>query len=202
MTLSKKRLEIILEKLEPHPRPSALYEQYTIPGYLAAHMLHTAEHTFRDIASRVVTDLGAGTGRLAIGAKLLGAAESIGVDIDAAAIDIARKNSTRANAECEWVVGDKQAIKGKVDTVVMNPPFGTKIPHADIQFLKHATAISSATYSLHKTTTRAFIQRSLEAEGLDVEVLYQTRFEIPHMFDFHKKRKVGMDVDLIRVSGT
>lgn len=41
------------------------------------------------------------------------------------------------------------------DTVILNPPFGTKIKGADMQFLKIATELTSnAVYSLHKTSTR------------------------------------------------
>ncbi|CAN0900116.1 rRNA N6-adenosine-methyltransferase METTL5 [Linum grandiflorum] len=42
-----------------------------------------------------------------------------------------------------------------VDTVVMNPPFGTRKKGADMDFLSAALKIASqAVYSLHKTSTR------------------------------------------------
>ena len=44
----------------------------------------------------------------------------------------------------------------KADTVIMNPPFGTKtVPGIDILFLQKAATISDhAIYSLHKSSTR------------------------------------------------
>jgi predicted RNA methylase len=50
-----------------------------------------------------------------------------------------------------------------VDTVVLNPPFGTKAWGADMAFLRAALAIASPggrVYSLHKSSTRAHIQAS------------------------------------------
>ncbi len=45
--------------------------------------------------------------------------------------------------------------KNLFDTVVINPPFGTRIKGADMQFLKIATELTNSTvYSLHKTSTR------------------------------------------------
>ncbi|XP_048442317.1 rRNA N6-adenosine-methyltransferase METTL5-like isoform X2 [Pyrus x bretschneideri] len=42
-----------------------------------------------------------------------------------------------------------------VDTVVMNPPFGTRKKGADMDFLSVALKIATqAVYSLHKTSTR------------------------------------------------
>lgn len=196
---TKKRLEIILDKLEAHPRPKVGLEQYTIPGYLAAHILHVADRIFNDIKGRTVVDLGAGTGRLAIGAKILGAGECIGVDIDPMAIEAARRNSDHAGVKCQWLVGDIHTLKGRADTVVMNPPFGTRTPHVDMQFLKHAISISSVTYSLHKTSTRKFVLEWLKSEGLAARVLYQARFQLPHTFRFHKKKRASVEVDFIRV---
>ncbi len=41
------------------------------------------------------------------------------------------------------------------DTVLLNPPFGTRIKGADMMFLKVASELTrNAVYSLHKTSTR------------------------------------------------
>jgi len=46
------------------------------------------------------------------------------------------------------------------DTVIMNPPFGTRTKGADMAFLHAAFAVSrGAIYSLHKSSTRAHIQK-------------------------------------------
>lgn len=46
------------------------------------------------------------------------------------------------------------------DTVVMNPPFGTKIKGADMQFLRVACSLGpQQIYSLHKSSTRSHIHK-------------------------------------------
>lgn len=46
------------------------------------------------------------------------------------------------------------------DTVIMNPPFGTKIKGADMQFLRVACSLGPAQiYSLHKSSTRSHIHK-------------------------------------------
>lgn len=46
------------------------------------------------------------------------------------------------------------------DTVIMNPPFGTKIKGADMQFLRVACSLGpQQVYSLHKSSTRNHIHK-------------------------------------------
>ena len=48
----------------------------------------------------------------------------------------------------------------KADIVVTNPPFGTRAKGVDMEFVRVASQIAtSAVYSLHKTSTRSYIQR-------------------------------------------
>ena len=68
-----KHLEIILSQLMPHPKPKLKLEEYTIDSQSATRLLYIAEYVNRDLCNKRVIDLGCGTGRLAIGAKLLGA---------------------------------------------------------------------------------------------------------------------------------
>jgi hypothetical protein len=54
------------------------------------------------------------------------------------------------------------------DTVIMNPPFGTKIKGADMQFLRAAASLSPGQiYSLHKSSTRSHIQKVALRSGRD-----------------------------------
>ena len=86
--MKKKDLEIILQKLPPHPAPLVKLEQYATPAIIAADIVFNA-YLEEDIADKVVLDLGCGTGIFAIGAGLLGAREVIGVDLDGTALAIA-----------------------------------------------------------------------------------------------------------------
>lgn len=50
-----------------------------------------------------------------------------------------------------------------VDLVVMNPPFGTKEEGIDMKFMEFAMSICSGNiYSMHKSSTRAFIAKFCE----------------------------------------
>ena len=93
----------------------------------------------------------------------------------------------------------------KFDTVITNPPFGTKNNEGiDMKFLDvalSAVTLSGAVYSFHKTSTRDFILRRMESRGLNVEVIAEMKFRIPHMYKQHKKKEVLVDVDFIRTSG-
>nr|GMD47268.1 methyltransferase-like protein 5 [Ipomoea batatas]GME00384.1 methyltransferase-like protein 5 [Ipomoea batatas] len=64
----------------------------------------------------------------------------------------------------EFVQCDIRNLQWKgqiVDTIVMNPPFGTRKKGADMDFLFVALKVASqAVYSLHKTTTREHIKRA------------------------------------------
>ena len=89
-----------------------------------------------------------------------------------------------------------------VDTVITNPPFGTKNNEGiDVQFLKTAIRLSKrSVYSFHKTSTRPFLVKLLRDKwGLNVEVVAEMKFDIPNMYKFHKQKCVDVEVDLIRV---
>jgi predicted RNA methylase len=51
----------------------------------------------------------------------------------------------------------------RADTVIMNPPFGTRRKGADVEFLRAAARLvardGGALYSLHKSSTRAHLQK-------------------------------------------
>lgn len=91
---------------------------------------------------------------------------------------------------------------GCVDTVMTNPPFGTKPGNAgiDVAFLRTAIRLARrAVYSFHKTSTRPYLIKLVQSWGYDIEVVAQMKFDIPKMYKFHKESSVDIDVDLIRV---
>src|SRR5258708_14863552 len=106
-----------------------------------------------DLDGRVI-DLGTGTGRLAIGAALMVAKGVVGVDVDEQALTLAKQNADTAGVHIEWVQSDIEKIKGKFDTVIMNPPYGTWTIHADTGFLEKAFQLAPVVYSIHKSSTR------------------------------------------------
>ncbi|XP_017591120.1 rRNA N6-adenosine-methyltransferase METTL5 isoform X4 [Corvus cornix cornix] len=88
------------------------------------------------------------------------------------------------------------------DTVIMNPPFGTKHNKGiDMIFLKTALQMAkTAVYSLHKTSTRQHIQKKAAEWEVKMEVLAELRFDLPASYKFHKKKSVDIEVDFIRFS--
>jgi predicted RNA methylase len=88
-----------------------------------------------------------------------------------------------------------------VDTVLCNPPFGTKNNAGmDVRFLRTATRLAKrAVYSFHKTSTRDYLVRKIQEWGMKVEIVAEMRFELPQTYKFHKEKSVDIEVDLIRV---
>ena len=89
-----------------------------------------------------------------------------------------------------------------VDTVLTNPPFGTKNNAGiDVSFLKIAIRLATkAVYSFHKSSTSLYLIKTIQSWGYEAEVVAQMKFDIPKMYKFHKKDEVDVEVDLIRVS--
>jgi len=197
----KRRIEILLSKVESHPSPKAYLEQYTIPADVAAEILYLAAYTYGDVIGKRVVDLGCGTGRLSIGAVLLGAKEAVGVDIDEVAIKTAVENAEKLGVKdrITWVVGDIEALHGSFDTVLQNPPFGVQRRKADRKFLAKAIKLGRCVYSLHKAGNEEFIRRFVEKQGGKVTVIIPLKMWIPHTFPFHTKRKYLVKVELYRI---
>mmetsp|Transcript_19234 Transcript_19234/g.55858 ORF Transcript_19234/g.55858 Transcript_19234/m.55858 type:complete len:294 (-) Transcript_19234:318-1199(-) len=88
-----------------------------------------------------------------------------------------------------------------VDTVLTNPPFGTKHNAGiDVQFLRTACRLARrAVYSFHKRSTRAFLLKIAEEWGYQATVVAEMAFDIPQMYQFHNQKSKDVEVDLIRV---
>jgi len=203
--MNKKQLEIILSKLKPIKNPKPTLEQYTIPSNLAADILNFA-YLNGDIEDKVVFDFGCGTGRLAIGALLLGVKEMVGVDMDYKVLETAEENlhliiydKLAVKGSIKFLQSDIRDFSGKCDTVIQNPPFGIQVEHTDRVFLEKALECSKKIYSLHKDgfdKTQEFLTKLVEKRGGKVEKIIPYTFPIPHLFKFHEKPKKEISVDL------
>lgn len=199
-----KQLESLLGTLEQFSNPKIELEQYPTGPHIASRMLYTAENSFGDVTNKVVADFGCGCGTLGLAASLLGAEHVVGLDIDAQSIEIATTNADDLELEVDFVQCDLRNLGWRgpiVDTVVMNPPFGTRKKGADMDFLSLALKIASqAVYSLHKTTTRDHVKRTAlrDCNAKSAEVLCELRFDVPQLYKFHKKKEVDIAVDLWR----
>jgi len=198
-------LEKAISEIETHPMPKAYLEQYTVPSRVAAEILFMATYVYNDIIDKTVVDLGCGTGRLAIGAALLGARETFGVDVDKVAVNVARKNAETMDVKekTHWIVADVDVMQGAFDTVLQNPPFGVQRRRADRKFIKKSLELGRKIYSLHKggESNREFIKRFIERHGGRVTGIFPMKMDIPRLFEFHTKRKHSVQVDLYRIEG-
>lgn len=208
-----------LSKTKPHPSPKPRLEQYTIPAETAAQILHTAAYVFNDIIGKTVLDLGCGTGRLAIGAALLGAKQAIGIDIDREAVKMARENAEKLGVsdKTQWINAEIDILHGSFDTVVQNPPFGVQKRKADRKFLQKSLELGHRIYSLHKSninnknvlkklrghkptfipsTPSPFLKKFIAEHGGEIKAVYATLMTVPYMFKFHRKPKHKFLVDL------
>ena len=89
-----------------------------------------------------------------------------------------------------------------VDTVLINPPFGTKHNAGiDVGFLAAGCRLArKAVYSFHKTSTRDFLLKKARNEwNMQCEVIAEMKFDIPQTYNFHKKKCVDIEVDLLRL---
>jgi len=172
----------------------------------------TAADTLLPSLCRLVADLGCGTGMLGIAAGLLGAAAVVGLDTDADALAIARHNVDAAGVDMELLRVDVthlttaapsplRPLRGMFDTVVTNPPFGTRVAGVDTAFVAAAHALTTdegVVYSLHKTSTRAHWPAVAASLGSVVSVVAELRFELPATYAFHSRDTADVAVDLLR----
>jgi putative methylase len=197
-TVSKRQLEIQIGKLKILQTPKLGLEQYPVSPEVAAELLFMAGFEHRDLQCDII-DLGTGTGRLAIGSALMGSLKVVGVDIDQRAIALARENAMATGVQVEWVVSDINEVVGRYDTVIMNPPYGTRTPHLDVRFLERAFELAPVSYSVHKSSTRKFLESFIAKRNRRVDGLRSMTLEIPNLFPFHRKKWESVQVDLYRI---
>eukprot|EP00177_Eucheuma_denticulatum_P006817 GFKZ01012401.1.p1 GENE.GFKZ01012401.1~~GFKZ01012401.1.p1 ORF type:complete len:198 (-),score=23.29 GFKZ01012401.1:269-862(-) len=178
------QLEGSLSAMQTFTNPIIELEQYPTSAHLAARIAHTMHHTYDDISDKTIADLGCGTGMLSIACALLTeTCQIIGVDVDPTALAIACDNMRTLDVcnVVDFLQGDvigaefgrQVREEGWVDVVVMNPPFGTKRKGIDMAFLQTAVSIArSAVYSMHKSATRAYIERKAQQWGVRAQVRF------------------------------
>ena len=86
------------------------------------------------------------------------------------------------------------------DTVIMNPPFGTKHnAGTDVKFLEVATKLASkAVYSLHKTSTRNYILKKSAQLAPKAKLSQNCDTICRKHTSFIKRTSVDVQVDFIR----
>ncbi len=197
MRLTKSRLAIQLSKLKLFDNPDPALEQYPTDSEVASDILWKAlisDHL------TTIADLGAGTGILGLGAAVLGAEKVYLIEKDDKALKLAKENKAYLEQTFEELptVFENitiQEFNTKVDTVIMNPPFGIQNVHADKVFLEKAFQIANNIYSLHKIESKQFIEQLAQDNNFVVKEIIQFEFPLKSTMKHHKQRirriKVG-----------
>jgi putative methylase len=197
-----KRLEMTLQRVAGYSSPRPALEQYQTPAPLAARLLYHALMK-GDIEGKVVCDLGSGTGVLAIGAALLGAASVKGVDVDKKAVDIAYANAELLDADVKFIVADVKDqtipdVLGLCDTVIMNPPFGAQKVHADRPFIDLAISVAPVIYSIFNAGSTQFI-KTYTTDRAEIDERVGGLFAMKRTFSFHTQDIQEIGVEILRL---
>ncbi len=179
--------------LPERPRPEL--EQVGTPAEAAADLLLAANQLVR-LSRRSVLDLGCGTGRLAIGAALLGAEPVVGVDVDPELLRVARSAAESLGVTVEWREEEVAGYDRPADVVVMNPPFGAQRRHADRPFWDRALLLARrSVHAFALADSRSFIARCVVARGAQILETEPVAWELPRTFPHHTRRRVTLAVD-------
>lgn len=197
--LSRSGLAIELSAIKWFISPKVSVEQYMTDSEIAATVLWDA-YMKGDIKGNVIADLGAGTGVLGIGAMLLGAKKVYFVESEGSAMDICKENVKNIESEglSGFFLGDVSGFDKKVDTVVMNPPFGVKSEHSDRRFLEKAFEISEVVYSFHKSETKNFVEAFAKDNNFKITQVIDFKFPLRATMKFHRKRIEKINVSCFR----
>ncbi|CAF0869029.1 unnamed protein product [Rotaria sordida] len=225
-----KELESHLSHVENFSNAKEYLEQYMTTPHLAARMIYTAQTQYDDIENHLLIDLGIGTGMLSIASCLLNADHIFGFDCDIDALNLCQSNIKEFELESniDLIQADLRRIRLPVDlhriiadTVIMNPPFGTKpfssstenqdelcLTGIDMHFLQYARQLARhSIYSLHKTSTRDHIYKKAKDWNMNMDVLAVLQFDIPKLEKKRSNRKTStasnaplksIEVDFIR----
>lgn len=231
---NKKRLQTELSQVNSFTKPSIYFEQYMTPPDLATEIFLRIE---KDIGGHTIADLGCGTGMLAIGCALIGADFVLGLEIDTEAVQIAKDNISNFDLHnkidvitCDIKSMAMKALRKQFDTVIMNPPFGTKrgvkdikIRHhrqkakqkgtakvtsmmeehqaTDIDFLRVGCNLArNCVYSLHKANTIRYIEKTCKDWGIKLEIVEMIRYELTAQYKHEARDSKDIEVYLVRLS--
>ncbi len=187
--ITRKRLELFLQKLEKPKEYDIRKEQYVTDPATASHILFLALSN-GDIAGKKVADLGAGSGVFACGAAMLGADSVLAVEIDSGMAELLRRNSR--DLPVTVLNSSVDEFSESVDTVIMNPPFGSVEPGADRIFLEKAVQLSKMIYSIHNMKSVQWIEKYYSSNA-DIVSKISLKLAIPHIYPHHTSRSKDID---------
>lgn len=112
------------------------------------------------------------------------------------------EKSENDEAAVKSVAKRKDYVWPRADTVLTNPPFGTRRKGADVAFLAAAMKMAgTAVYSFHKTSTREYIQKvAVKKLGAkSAKVVAEMKYGLKNQYGHHRKEEVEVFVDVWRI---
>ncbi len=201
---SKSALAIKLSKLKGFTSQKVRVEQYPTDPEIAAEVLWNASF-LGDLEGKTCADLGCGTGILGIGGLYMGNSKVFFVDSDQEALDIAKSNVSIVKSEDNdlgdaiFLHQDMTGFDKKVDLVLQNPPFGTKVKHSDRNFLEKAVTIADIIYTFHKSETKGFVEAFAKDSGFEVSHRWDFAFPLKQAMSFHRRKIHRINVSCFRL---
>lgn len=186
-------------------KPNIELEQYSTSAHLGASIVAAMENEYEAIETKSVVDVGCGCGVLSAAVCVLEPDYLLCIDVDKKCIDITQNNLADVEVPVDYLRLDVSKYNSrnfnyKHDTAIMNPPFGTRRKGADIEFLEFGLKIANDVFSLHKTSTRGYIQKLCESRNISAEVVATMRYDLPKLYKMHKKKSVDIEVDFWHLS--
>ncbi|MEM0138129.1 MAG: METTL5 family protein [Thermoplasmatales archaeon] len=195
--IKKSNLELLLSNLKTPENYNIELEQYNTPPLVASTILFRAAQE-GNIVEMEVADLGCGNGIFSIGAAILGAAKVYAIDRDQRMIDLAKRNAEMMDVKIEFVNSDVSDFSTGVDTMILNPPFGSHRRGLDIPFIESAIKLSKHFYIILDYNSGDFLSKFIKNRGT---VVWEEKsfIEIPKIYRFHRKEKTLIPVRISRV---
>ena len=197
-----RELELAVQGIPGYRTPRLRLEQYVTDANIVAVAVWDA-HMRNYLTNARALDLGCGTGRFALAAALMGAAQVLRVDIDQDAIGIARESAGSYNLNSvDFIVEDVRnlVLIGKFNVVFQNPPFGIWTERGlDMKFLSTATKYGNIIYTIHKLSTLDYVSNKVNSWGCTISVLDRVAITIPLMYKHHRRKAYKTEVFLARI---
>ena len=203
---SKKELAVFLSKLKPFESPDADLEQYPTDSEVAASVLWNA-YMDGEIEEVRIADFGCGTGILGIGALALGAKHVTFVELDPRVFPTLMANLYMLEEMTDTKYSNYTIVEGNiaiydrpVELILQNPPFGTRMEHADMMFLQKAIKLAPIVYSMHKTSTLEHIRKKVEEFNGTIASEEKFDFPLKQTMKHHDSRIKRIDVTVIKIT--
>jgi putative methylase len=124
-----------------------------------------------------------------------------GIDIDEKALEIARQNADKFPLTASFLqveITSATKLPGHWDTIVMNPPFGAQVRHADRAFIDCALETGNQVYMIVNTGSIPFVRSYVKGRANILETV-EGMLPIRHCYHFHRKEIRNIRVEIIHM---